>query len=396
MNAFVKLLTLLATFFFMSPPASAQTRELVVTFGGDVNFARSRMTPQPDTVSKFVTYPLDYTTRNIEGIFDGHLNFINVETVVGTRDGSPLGKSFVFRTHPDQIRHMMGLGVNAFSLANNHSYDHGWSGLSSTLEFFRNEARGRDILFAGVETGAVAFAPQIKIFNNVSVAFAAIGIGSNVFAAGDSIERPGMATLFAPGHYDQVLAAMAAAQADIKILSIHYGTENQITLNAGQQAMFSRAVTEAGVNLVLGHHPHVPRAVEVGADHAIFYSLGNFLFLGGADRDNLPVGQDYGMFGKAYFTIDQTDTRLSAIEVLPLRNVEISPEPMTTNRASATLAHLSRLSRRSVGAPGLQISLIADGEFRGATCFGGKYGPLASSLCCQIEHRLECDLPDLM
>ncbi|WP_297773480.1 CapA family protein [uncultured Roseovarius sp.] len=374
----------------------AQPRELVVTFGGDVNFARSRTNPEPEKLRKFATYPLAHSTEAIAGEFDGDVNFVNVETVVGPRNGTPLSKTFVFRSHPEQFRHLRDLGVNAFGLANNHAYDHGWPGLRDTLDHFETEARQRNILHAGVGRGEAGFQPHIREINGLRVALGAIGIGNGGYALRDDSARPGMVTLFAPGHYTRVLAAMKTAEADLKILSIHYGTENMTALNPGQRAMFRRAVDEAGVHLVLGHHPHVPRAVETGPDHAIFYSLGNFIFIGGADRRHLPVGHDYGLFGKAYFSITPEGARLSALEVLPLRNTELAPHPMTPARTRATLAHLSRLSRQSVGASGLTIAPLSDSATRGAVCYGAPYGPRTSDLCCQLEHRVECDLPDLM
>ena len=46
--------------------------------------------------------------------------------------------------------------------------------------------------------------------------------------------------------------------------------------NRGDVAAFSRAVIDAGADLVIGHGPHVPRGVELYRDRLIAYSLGNF------------------------------------------------------------------------------------------------------------------------
>jgi hypothetical protein len=40
--------------------------------------------------------------------------------------------------------------------------------------------------------------------------------------------------------------------------------------------MFARAMIDAGADLLLGHGPHVPRAMELYRDRLIAYSLGNF------------------------------------------------------------------------------------------------------------------------
>ncbi|PSB66837.1 poly-gamma-glutamate biosynthesis protein, partial [filamentous cyanobacterium CCP1] len=40
---------------------------------------------------------------------------------------------------------------------------------------------------------------------------------------------------------------------------------------------FSRAMIDQGADLVLGHGPHVPRALELYKSRIIAYSLGNFM-----------------------------------------------------------------------------------------------------------------------
>lgn len=378
-----------------APPVTAA--ELVITFGGDVNFAQSRATPQPDRVYKFGAMPLDQTTAFLAGEWDGDLNFINVETVVSDRDGDEQPKTFVFRSHPAQIDHLIALGVNAFGLANNHAYDHGWSGMAATLDYFRTaDSPANPLLYAGIGLAGDATAPQLVTINGLRIAMSAIGIGSEGFAPADG--RPGMSLLRAEGHLDAVIAGLAAAEADFRILSVHHGIENQITVDPGERAVVDRALAEGRVNLVLGHHPHVARGVaaDPAAGQAVFHSLGNLLFLGGAVRDGLPVGHDYGLFGKAYFDVTPQGVRLTAIEVIPLRNVHLAPEPMAPARLRATLDHLSALSARTDGAAGVGFVPVGDLPDRGAACFAGPYGPAARALCCQVTRSLQCDMPALM
>lgn len=46
--------------------------------------------------------------------------------------------------------------------------------------------------------------------------------------------------------------------------------------NRGDPVAFSRAMIDAGAVVVLGHGPHVSRAIEVYKKKLILYSLGNF------------------------------------------------------------------------------------------------------------------------
>lgn len=382
---------------------AARAQELVVSFGGDVNFARSRQSPLPDQIHKFGALPIETATAALSRYWTSDLNLVNVETVVSERDSAgPPGKAFVFRSHPESFRHLMDLGVNGFSLANNHAFDHGWRGLQDTLAFFEAERRERPepILFSGIGHGRAAFRPAVESFNGVRVAFASASFGSGAFRPlGDNI---GMNYMTVPRDFTAVLRGLKEVRADIRILSLHYGTENMIRLNPEQQAMFRRGIEEAGVNLVIGHHPHVVRAVEAAPDkgQAIFYSMGNLLFIGGAEKDSAPLGQDYGLLGRAYFQRNGDGTwQIAALEAAPMRSVHLAPVPVRGDRLRQTIDHLNLLSAQSVGEAAVTFtaSLLAD-QPTGLACFGDRWGPRATALCCArlAGPKPQCDLPDPM
>ena len=390
------VLAIVATPMLLAAPVAAT--ELVITFGGDVNFARSGQTPQPNRVNKFGVHTLDSLTEVVATEWDGDINFVNAETVVADQNGAPqYGKAFVFRSHPDQFRYLMDLGVNAYSLANNHAFDHGRKGLADTYNFFKKAERSYGpMLFSGVGTSATAFKPKVVTIKGVRVAMSAVSFGSGSFSP--TPNQVGMAYLFSPNQYEQVLQGLKAVTADIKLLSVHYGTENYTGLNPGQAALYRRAIDEAGVNLVIGHHPHVVRGVEVSPekDAAIFYSLGNLLFIGGAQKDTHSLGLDYGLLGKAYFSVKGGKAHLNALEAVPFKGVHLKPVRPPAYRAKATIDHLNGLSRRSVGDVAAQFKITTPSAPRGLACYGGPYGPRAKRLCCVEEKSLHCQLPDLM
>ena len=66
-------------------------------------------------------------------------------------------------------------------------------------------------------------------------------------------------------------------QADIIVVSVHFGDEYQTTPSAMKQ-LLSRTEIDAGADLVIGHHPHVTQPVEQYKNGWIAYSLGNFIF----------------------------------------------------------------------------------------------------------------------
>jgi hypothetical protein len=74
---------------------------------------------------------------------------------------------------------------------------------------------------------------------------------------------------------------------DILVCSIHWGDDHNIFINRDQQETARRLIDD-GVDLVIGHHPHVPQGYEVYQGKYIFYSLGNFIFTPKEEYDHLP------------------------------------------------------------------------------------------------------------
>ncbi len=392
--------SLLVVLFALWTGGMAPAQEIVISFGGDVNFARSRQNPTPDTIHKFGAIPIETATAALAPFWDADLNFINVETVVSDRNGPDPGKTFVFRSHPDSFRHLMDLGVNGFALANNHAVDHGQQGMADTLAFFEAEARARarPMVFAGIGRGEATLAPAIVTIRGIRIAFASASFGAG--DRGPEYGAVGMAYLTVPGHYAAILKGLRDADVDLRILALHYGTENMVALDYGQRAVFHRAMDEAGVNLVIGHHPHVVRAVEVdpARGQAIFYSLGNLLFIGGAEKDSAPLGLDYGLLGRAYFQKGKAGWRITALEAIPFRSVHRSPVPPDPGRTARTIAFLNRLSQESVGAGAAVFGAPAGEGVAGVACYALPWGPRAQALCCarQTGANPACDLPDPM
>jgi poly-gamma-glutamate synthesis protein (capsule biosynthesis protein) len=69
----------------------------------------------------------------------------------------------------------------------------------------------------------------------------------------------------------------AKSQADLVIVSFHYG-EEYYSEPTDFQISISRTAIDAGADLVIGHHPHVVQKIEKYKSGYIAYSLGNFIF----------------------------------------------------------------------------------------------------------------------
>ncbi len=183
-----------------------------------------------------------------------------------TPSRTPVERCFAFRMPPSYARWIRDAGFTVVNLANNHTRDYGAQGLRDT----------RAALSAhGVQhTGAPG---EITVLRSGSVRVAVLG--------------------FAPYHWTQsvvdieaasALVEQAAAGADIVVVNMHAGgegadkthvrpgTEMFLGENRGDPTRFARAVVDAGADLVVGHSPHVMRAMEWYNGRLIAYSMGNF------------------------------------------------------------------------------------------------------------------------
>lgn len=164
------------------------------------------------------------------------------------------------------------------SVANNHSMDQGRSGVQSTVAAVRDAGL---MPIGGGRTREEAAAPAIVLARGVSIAF----LGATGFL-NEPTSFPGDAPQVAllneatmPAYVQRVKALRP--HVDLIVMSVHWG-EEEMERPREREVRRARALCEAGVDVILGHHPHVLQPFEVwsGADGRkalIAYSLGNFV-----------------------------------------------------------------------------------------------------------------------
>ena len=184
------------------------------------------------------------------------------------KPGPGVKPCFAFRSPPRYAMRLQNAGFDALGVANNHTLDFGITGLENTLAALD----GVGIQPVGGERVAVF---QVS--------------DKRIALAGFSYTRP---TPYVYPMLDIPLAAKIVsslkAENDIVIVSFHGGAEGSAALvvqnayeeflgeNRGNPVRFARAAINAGADLVIGHGPHVPRAIEIYRGKLIAYSLGNF------------------------------------------------------------------------------------------------------------------------
>src|SRR5262249_50911012 len=191
-------------------------------------------------------------------------------------------------------------GIDIVSMASNHAMDWGPDALLDTIDLFRG--MGKQVIGAGRD-GEEARKPAIVERNGVRIAILAY---CSVLRSGQAAGKGkvGIAPVRAHNHYlpeefqpgtppkivtvpyeEDVLALQedirkAKQQADVVIVSIHWGLRLVPKTICTYQPPGAPAAIDAGAALILGHHAHSIKAIEVYKGKVCFYSIGNFMTTG--------------------------------------------------------------------------------------------------------------------
>jgi len=227
----------------------------------------------------------EYPWGNTLSIFrSADLRIANLECAISDR-GSPWPeKEFTFRSDASNIGVLKAAGIDAVSLANNHSLDFGVDALSDTLTILDHAG----IAHAGAGPDlAAAFTPGILTAGGAKIALVSFTDNEPQWEAGEN--RPGIAYVpvdfeedRASRLFDTIRAARRAA--DIVIVAAHWGP------NWGYEPPpphipFAHRMIDVGADVVFGHSGHVFRGIEIYGDCPIMYCAGNFIDDYAVDED---------------------------------------------------------------------------------------------------------------
>ncbi|MCC7023290.1 MAG: CapA family protein [Thermomicrobiales bacterium] len=196
--------------------------------------------------------------------------------------------SFSFVSNPAMVEGMTLAGIDALTLANNHTVwnSEGWGvqGLLDTIGAL--EAAGMPY-FGGGRDLATARAPFVTTVGGTRIAFLGIdgvtanyevepGVANGVldFDAGATGDRPGTNPYLAWQVNEDIAAATKIA--DVVIPYFHFGAE-YIAVPPSWATAASRVAIDAGATAVVTNHPHLVQGMERYAGKPIVYSPGNFI-----------------------------------------------------------------------------------------------------------------------
>ena len=151
--------------------------------------------------------------------------------------------------------------------------------------------------------------------------------------------------------HDIVLVSFHGGGEGVDATRIPFAEEEYYGEPRGDVVWFARGAVDAGADLVIGHGPHVVRAMERYKDRLIAYSLGNF-----ATYYGISVA---GIKGIAPILTTTLDGDGRFIEADIVSTVQLRPAGPSVDPNSRALKLLRGLSIEDFGDPGL--SFLPDG-----------------------------------
>jgi poly-gamma-glutamate capsule biosynthesis protein CapA/YwtB (metallophosphatase superfamily) len=187
-------------------------------------------------------------------------------------------------------------GFDVVSFASNHTLSYSDEGLFDTIDHLGRH--GVKVIGAGENIDA-ARRPAVLAVDGTTVGLLAYcSVVPRGFQAMSN--KPGLAPVrvrtfyeqrdWQPGTppriitqaYPEDVAAMAddiaalRKDVDVVVVSHHWGIHYVPAMIADYQFEVGHATIDAGADLVVGHHPHILKGIEVYRGKAIFYSIGSF------------------------------------------------------------------------------------------------------------------------
>lgn len=238
---------------------------------------------------------------------DADLTFANLEGPLcdsgkTTKCRTPTN-CYAFRSPTAFGKVLAEAGLDVASTANNHAGDFG--------EQCRRETEGTldklGIKWSG-PPGTVATLER----NGLKIGLVAFHTSASCNHLNNTAQATALVRSVAAAH-DIVIVSFHGGAEGPKAVHVPQGNDMFLGEDRGDLRTFTHAVVDAGADLVLGHGPHVARAVEFYQGHLIAYSMGNFATYG---RFNLKGPQALGMVLEVEL---EADGRFSKARILPTK-----------------------------------------------------------------------------
>jgi hypothetical protein len=251
---------------------------------------------------------------------------------------------YLFRSPTRYAGYYRDAGFDVMSLANNHARDFGEEGRTSTMDALAAVGihhSGREGDFASFEV------------NDLSVAVLSYAVTKESNMLLDYELAEATVAEFAANH-DIVMVTFHGGAEGVDATNLPFAEEEYYGEPRGDVVMFARMVVDAGADLVIGHGPHVVRAIELYKDRLIAYSLGNF-----ATYYGISVA---GIKGVAPILLTTLDGEGRLVEGKIVSTKQVRPAGPSLDHDQRALKLIRGLTAEDFENPGVQF--LDDGRYR--------------------------------
>ena len=227
-----------------------------ILFGGDMMFDRSIRQAAMRHGNDFVWAPDVRTLMQGEEVVVANLEgpiTRNASKSIGSAMGSR--ENYLFTFDPSWAQTLKQNNIGIVNIGNNHILNQGEAGLAETGKYL--DAAG--VQYFGSPQAGQNNRTLISIVQGVRIGF----VNENQFV---------------PDGEAKALEDVKALRGQVDVLAAytHWGTEYEAA--TADEKRRAHALIDAGVDVVIGSHPHVVQEKEVYQGKTIYYSLGNFVF----------------------------------------------------------------------------------------------------------------------
>lgn len=267
-----------------APEKQDEVTDIAFTASGD-NLIQQSVYEQAAARSKTREYDFDYCYENVAPFYKKHdLNWINQESLVNNK--VPAKAYPNYSTPGEAAKSLNGImGINIFSIANNHIYDQGNEGLKATMEFYKSEMP-TGVIAAGLYNKNDLYDFPVITCKGKSVACLSYTYGTNNGLSDDSDVR--VVTLDETEVIKKQIEK-AKKETDIVVVGCHWGDTDSHVITTEQKKL-AQDMADWGADIIVGTHPHAVQDAEWikatdGRKVFCAYSLGNFISAqSGADQ----------------------------------------------------------------------------------------------------------------
>lgn len=276
-----------------------------------------------------------YDNQGINGIISEYLEqemvsadmtMINNEFPFSNGGSQHPDKQFTFRVDPKYVSMLHDMGVDVASLANNHALDYGTEALIDSFTTFDNAG----IPYVGA--GETKERAEEAIFIEAGGRTIGVLSASRVIPVVEwNIEtrQPGLFCTYDSTRLVQRIKEVEE-QCDYVVVFVHWGVERK-AMPEDYQHNLAKQYIDAGADLVIGNHAHVPQGIEYYKGVPIVYCMGNYIF-------NPDMTDTYVL--KAVWDVEGN----TSLQVIPVDTANYYTSELTENEAQAFYDYLEGIS----------------------------------------------------